>query len=46
MALSALPCWRNPPNALSAVIASTAIPVAIWPIKIEAIAAPTRMICM
>ena len=32
MALSALPCWRNPPSALSAVINSTATPVAISPI--------------
>ena len=46
IALSALPCCRKPPNALSAVINKTAIPVATWPITIEAIAAPTRMICM
>ena len=46
MALSALPCWRNPPSALSAVINRTAMPVAISPITIEAIAAATRMICM
>ncbi len=46
MALSALPCWRNPPSALSAVISRTTMPVEIWPIRIEAIAAATRMICM
>ena len=46
MALSALPCWRIPPSALSAVIARTAMPVAISPISIEATAAATRMICM
>ena len=46
MALSALPCWRIPPSALSAVIARTTTPVAIWPISIEATAAATRMICM
>ena len=46
IALSALPCWRKPPSALSAVISSTPTPVAIWPITIDAIAAATRMICM
>ena len=46
IALSALPCWRSPPNALSAVIRRTATPVAIWPMTMEATAAPTRMICM
>ena len=46
MALSALPCWRIPPNAFRAVIAKTKIPVASSPISIEATAAATRMICM
>ena len=46
MALSALPCWRIPPSALSAVISRTATPVASSPIAIEATAAATRMICM
>ena len=46
MALSALPCWRRPPSALSAVISRTTMPVAISPITIDAIAAATRMICM
>ena len=46
MALSALPCWRIPPSAFSAVITRTTTPVAIWPITIEATAAATRMICM
>ncbi len=46
MALSALPCWRIPPSALSAVISSTTMPVEISPISIEATAAATRMICM
>ena len=46
MALSALPCWRIPPSAFTAVIARTARPVEISPIRIEATAATTRMICM
>ena len=46
MALSALPCWRIPPSAFTAVIAKTAIPVPSSPITIEATAAATRMICM
>ncbi len=46
MALSALPCCRMPPSALSAVMASTTIPVESSPIAIDATAAATRMICM
>ncbi len=46
MALSALPRWRIPPTAFTAVMARTAMPVVNSPIRIEAMAAATRMICM